>query len=237
MFKDAIRLSGRLTIKKFNEKAELIYQTEVPNLVVNGGKEFLASRVIGADFDPMTHMAVGDDASTPTLSQTALVNELARIAFDTALASGSNVTFTSVFPAGTATGNLVEAGIFNTDDTAVLVFDGDDDVNSSSDEITYVAHGLLTGDKVTYTDGGGTTIPGLADGNTYYIVKISNDVFKLATTYANAMAGTPVTIDIGDGLGANHKITYGTMLCRTTFPVISKGAGETVAITWTVTVG
>ena len=29
----------------------------------------------------------------------------------------------------------------------------------------------------------------------------------------------------------------GTMLCRTTFPVITKGAGETVAISWTVTVG
>jgi hypothetical protein len=29
----------------------------------------------------------------------------------------------------------------------------------------------------------------------------------------------------------------GTMLCRTTFPVITKSAAETVAISWTVTVG
>lgn len=31
--------------------------------------------------------------------------------------------------------------------------------------------------------------------------------------------------------------TAGTMLCRTTFPVISKDNSETIAISWTVTVG
>lgn len=235
MLKDSITLTGKLLIQKFNAAKELIYSTEVPNLVVTSGKEFLASRMVSSSYDEMGYMAIGDDASVSALSQTTLVNELARVATTSASASGVNVTFTATFPAGTGTGSIVEAGIFNKSDSSVLIFDGDNDVDSASHQIAYTAHGLVTGDKVTYTDGGGTAVSGLTDGGTYYIIRVDSDTIKLATTYANAGAGTAIAIT--DGSGTNHKITYGTMLCRTTFPVITKSGSETIAISWVVTVG
>jgi hypothetical protein len=237
MLKDSIKLTGRLLIQKLNDKKEVIYETEVPNLVVTSGKEFIASRIVAATFDAMNFMAIGDDAQTGALSQTTLINELARVTNTSSVASGSNVTFTATFGAGTGTGSIVEAGVFNKSSSSVLIFDGDTAVDDASNRITYTAHGLTTGDKITYTDGGGTSVVGLTDGGTYYIIRIDANTIKLATTYAFATAGSPTAIAITSGVGANHKITFGTMLCRTTFPVITKSSSETIAISWVVTVG
>ena len=63
----------------------------------------------------------------------------------------------------------------------------------------------------------------------------TDNTLKLATSYANAIAGT--AIDLTDGVGANHKLSKGTMLCRTKFPVIVKSGSETIAISWVVSVG
>lgn len=237
MFKDSVKLTGRLLIQKFNENKDLVFSTEVPNLVVTSGKEFIASRIVAGTLDPMGYMAIGDDASVGALAQTTLVNELARVTVTSATASGSNVTFTATFPAGTGTGSIVEAGVFNQDDSSVIVFDADNAVDAGSHQITSVAHGFTTGDKVTYTDGGGTVVGGLIDGGTYYIIRVDADTIKLATTYAFAVAPSPTAISITDGVGLNHKLTYGTMLCRTTFPVITKSSSETIAISWVVSVG
>jgi hypothetical protein len=235
MFKDSIKITGRLLIQKYNDKNQKIYETEVPNLIVTSGKEFIASRMVGEDYDAMGYMAVGDDAAIGALAQTTLINELSRVTVTSATASGSNVTFTATFPAGSGTGSLVEAGIFNKDESSVLIFDGDTAVDDGSHEITYTSHGLVTGDKITYTDGGGTAISGLTDGGTYYVIRVDANTLQLASSAANATAGTE--IGITSGIGSNHKITYGTMLCRTTFPVITKSSSETVAISWVVTVG
>jgi hypothetical protein len=237
MIKDSITLTGKLLIKKFNDKKELVYETEVPNLVVTSGKEFIASRIVASTFDVMGYMAIGDDASTGALLQTTLVNELTRVATTSAAASGVNVTFTATFGAGVGTGSIVEAGVFNKGTSSVIVFDGDNDVNAGSGVITKAAHGFATGDKVTYTDGGGTSVGGLVDGGTYYVIRLTSSTLKLAATYANATAGSPTAIAITDGVGTNHKLTYGAMLCRTTFPVITKSGSETIAISWVVTVG
>jgi hypothetical protein len=237
MFKDSVKLIGRLLIQKYNDKNEKVYETEVPNLVVTSGKEFIASRIVGEDYDAMGYMAIGDDAAIGALSQTTLVNELSRVTVTSATASGSNVTFTATFPAGTGTGSIVEAGVFNKDDSSVLIFDADQDVDDFAHEISYTSHGLVSGDKVTYTDGGGTAVNGLTDGGTYYVIRIDANTLKLATTYANATAPSPTAIGITSGIGLNHKLTYGTMLCRTTFPVITKSSSETIAISWVVTVG
>jgi len=237
MLKDSVKLTGRLLIQKLNEKKEVVYETEVPNLVVTSGKEFIASRIVASTFDVMGFMAIGDDASTGALSQTTLVNELARVATTSAAASGVNVTFTSTFGAGVGTGSIVEAGVFNKGTSSVVIFDADNDVDAGSGVITKAAHGFTTGDKITYTDGGGTSVGGLVDGGTYYVIRLTSSTLKLATTYAFATAGTPTAIAITDGVGTNHKLTFGAMLCRTTFPVITKSSAETIAISWVVTVG
>lgn len=63
---------------------------------------------------------------------------------------------------------------------------------ADDDLITISAHGLVTGDRVVLTAITGGT--GLTQGNTYYVIKVSANTFKLATTQANAAAGTGVNI-------------------------------------------
>lgn len=235
MLKDSIKLTGRLSIKKYDKEGKVNYEKEVPNLVVTSGKEFIAQRLCNNDFDFMSHMAVGDDASTAAVNQTALQNELARVAVSSATPSGVSATFNASFGAGVGTGALVEAGIFNAAASAVKTFDGDNDVDDASDNITISSHGFTTADKVTYTDGGNVAISGLSDGGTYYVIVVDSNTIQLATSESNANAGTQINITGTSGTG--HKLTAGTMLCRTTFPVINKSSTETVAISWVITVG
>ena len=235
MLQSSVKLTGKLVIQKFDDSNKLVYETEVKNLVVTSGKQFIASRIVESSASVMGFMAIGDDASVAATTQTTLVNELARVAVDSKTASGVNSTFVATFPAGTGTGNIVEASITNTSGASVISFDGDTAVDDGGDTITYVAHGFVTGDLVTYTDGGNTAITNLTDGAQYYVIKSTNDVIKLATSSANASAGT--AINITGTSGAGHKLSKGTMLCRTTFPVIAKSSSETLAISWVITVG
>ena len=235
MIKDSIKLTGRLSIKKYDQTGKEVFKTEVPNLVVTSGKEFIAKRIVNNTLDPMGYMAIGDDPSTGSLAQTSLQNELGRVIIDSASPDGVNTTFVATFPAGTGTGDLREAGIFNTSSASVKVFDGDQDVDDGGNTINITSHGWSTGDKVSYNDGGNTAITGLLDGNVYYVIKVDDDYIKLALNATNASAGTAV--DITGTSGATHKLSFGDMLCRTTFPVITKSSTESVAISWVITVG
>ena len=65
---------------------------------------------------------------------------------------------------------------------------------------------LTTGDPVTYNDGGGTVITGLTDATIYYVIKGTSPKVKLATTAANANAGTAINLT-GVGAGSSHDLT------------------------------
>lgn len=61
------------------------------------------------------------------------------------------------------------------------------------------------------------------------------------TVAANAVTYTATFgAGVGDGAiteaGIFNADTSGTMLCRTTFPVVNKASGDTIAITWVVTI-
>jgi hypothetical protein len=87
--------------------------------------------------------------------------------------------------------------------------------------------------------GTGTTTPAAANtalgSQTGRVTLSGSSVSSNAITYtATFPAGT------GDGAiteaGIFNASSGGTMLCRTTFPVVNKGSGDTIAITWVVTV-
>jgi len=63
------------------------------------------------------------------------------------------------------------------------------------------AHNLLTGDRVEFTHITGLT-GGIAVAKQYYVIKVAATTFKLATTHANATAGTNMTIT-GTQSGSN----------------------------------
>ena len=141
-----IKITGKLTIKKFNSKNELIQEVEVPNLIVTTGKQYIANRLTSSSPSIISHMAIGDQSDSPNLNQIELVGELGRSELTSSTLVGTTIVYVAVFEPGVGTGSIVEAGIFN---------------DSSA----------------------------------------------------------------------------GTMLCRTTFPVITKGLTDTIAISWTVSVG
>ena len=60
-------------------------------------------------------------------------------------------------------------------------------------------HGFSTQDPVVYKAGGSLPISGLVDGTTYFAIRVDDNSFKLATTSANAGAGTAFTITGGTG--------------------------------------
>ena len=80
--------------------------------------------------------------------------------------------------------------------------------NLSTEEVTSAAHPFITGDYVRYNDGAGTAPTGLTTGNYYFIIKTGANTFKLAASYADAIATSPVVIGLsGSPAGASHAFT------------------------------
>lgn len=80
----------------------------------------------------------------------------------------------------------------------------DGDVSVGSDTITKAAHGLVTGQAFTLTTTG--VLPGgLATATPYYAIVVSSSVFKVASSLANALAGTAVDITSAAG-GGTHTV-------------------------------
>lgn len=141
-----LKATGEVLIQLLDSTGAVKSEQKVKNLVVSVGKTYIANRMQGTSIATvMGYMAIGTNTATPAVANTALGTEAGRVALASFTSSGAQVTATATFPAGTGTGAITEAGIFN--------------ANSA-----------------------------------------------------------------------------GTMLCRTTFPVVNKAAGDSIAVTWVVTV-
>jgi len=148
MLNETLKITGAVSLKLLDKAGNVIDERSIPNLVVATGKTFIAASMLKTTVNSpiaMTHMAVGTTSTAPAAGDVALGGEAGRVALGSATSSSNVVTYTATFPAGTGTGALVEAGIFNA-------------------------------------------------------------------------------------------ASAGTMLCRTTFSVVNKGAADAMSITWTITV-
>ena len=87
-----------------------------------------------------------------------------------------------------------------------VTFDATDSdvVSISGNTLTFNNHRFVTGQKVTYNDGGGTAIGGLADGS-YFIIKEDQSTIKLASSASNAAAGTAIDLTSG-AAGGSHTL-------------------------------
>lgn len=144
MIQETVKATGALQIKLYGPDGQLKQEQNVKNLVVTTGKGYIASRMVSTP-TAMSHMAIGTGTVDPVVGDTALGTQAARVALTSSAAVGAVVTYVASFGAGTGTGAITEAGIFNAS-------------------------------------------------------------------------------------------TAGTMLCRTEFAVVNKGADDSLTITWTVTV-
>ena len=145
-----IKMIGDVNVQRFDQTGALVEERQIKNLVVTVGKNYIANRMQATSVQTvMNTMAIGTNSATPAVGNTTLGVEAGRVALASFSASGNQVTATATFPAGTGTGAITEAGIFNP-----------------------------------------------------------------------SSAGS----------------SGGNMLCRTTFPVVNKAAGDSIAVTWVITV-
>lgn len=85
----------------------------------------------------------------------------------------------------------------------------DADINTGTDLIT-VTRDCTTGDEVKWS-GSGVMPTGVSAGTSYWVIRISATTIKLATSLANALAGTPV-VDITAVGSGTRTLTWQTVL-------------------------
>jgi hypothetical protein len=121
MLKDNLKPAGIVNLVLTDEFGN-IKQQEETNLVVNTGLAYITSRMLNADTAVVSHMQVGTDV-TPTpvaATDTVLVNPLTpRVGLSSAAVRvqttvlNDSVQYVASFPAGSSTGAIGEAGLFN----------------------------------------------------------------------------------------------------------------------------
>jgi len=79
-------------------------------------------------------------------------------------------------------------------------------VNLGTNTINIPTHGLIVGQGVLYSNGGGTSISGLVDGYKYYVIFVDINNIRLANTEVEARAGTAVDL-LSSGSGTTHTLT------------------------------
>ena len=108
MINDGLKMTGAVSIALNGKVVQ-----EIPNLVVTAGKNFVASRMKDTTLAAMSHMALGTNNTEALVGQTALSAEVTRGALTSTTVSTNTIAYVETFAAGTGTGAIVEAGIFN----------------------------------------------------------------------------------------------------------------------------
>ena len=125
---ETLKATGKLTIVLYDENGVVKETRECDNLVVTVGKGYVTSRMIGASATVMGYMEVGTGTTAAAAGQTALVTvvsgsrtALTSSAQATSSTANDSVTYVATFAAGTGTGALTEAGIFNASSAGTLL--------------------------------------------------------------------------------------------------------------------
>ena len=107
-----------------------------------------------------------------------------------------------------ATGDNNNFKVLDDISSYTLTFDGSSAgvVSVANDTLTFNDHRFVAGQRVTYGKGsGGTVITGLTDATAYFVIREDKNTIKLATSAANATAGTAVNLT-GVGAGTVHTL-------------------------------
>ena len=120
-----LKMTGKLDIVVYDADGNIKEQREVPNIVTTAGKTFIASRMAGTASAVMGWMEVGTSTQAAAVGDTALVLPVSASRTATSVSGGTastnTVVYATTFPAGTGTGALTEAGIFNASSSGTLL--------------------------------------------------------------------------------------------------------------------
>lgn len=117
--KETLGIKGKLTLELIRD-GKVIESQKVTNVVTTDGKALIALLVTGAG-TTFSHMAIGTDGTPETAADSALGAEAGRVTLTSSAVSNNVVTYIGDFPAGTGTGTIAEAGIFNAASTGTML--------------------------------------------------------------------------------------------------------------------
>jgi len=106
---------GKVKLQLISPEGKIKNEQVVNNLVVDTGLDFIASRMEGTTDAVMSHMEVGTDNTAPAAGDTALGSLISgsRVSLTSTTVTDNAIEYVGDFPAGTGTGAIVEAGVFN----------------------------------------------------------------------------------------------------------------------------
>lgn len=116
-----ITMVGQVCLTLCDHTGTVKEQIEVKNLVVAVGKNWVVSRMAGATDAVMSHMAIGTGPTTPAAGNTSLSVEAGRVALTSISRTNNQITYSAFFPAGTGTGGIQEAGVFNSASLGIML--------------------------------------------------------------------------------------------------------------------
>jgi len=117
--KEAMEIRGKLTIQLIRD-GKVIDERKVTNVIATTGKSLVATLVSGSG-TAFSHMAIGTDSTAEDASDTALGTEAGRVTLTSKDVSSNTVQYIGDFPAGTGTGSIVEAGVFNASSAGTML--------------------------------------------------------------------------------------------------------------------
>lgn len=169
------------------------YYTDLPGLVTDGfvstSPEYLAAQAMLSQNPRPERYAVGRAVGKPTQAYRLDVTTVAAGNVYKVTAKGQGVTATDV--SYTALADLTFV---------------DGDITVGTDTIAEAAHGMVAGaGPFRVSNSGGALPAGLAVDTNYWIIAPTADTYKLASSKANALAGTAVDITAAAG-GGTHTL-------------------------------
>ena len=97
-------------------------------------------------------------------------------------------------------------------------------VSTTNETIRVADHRFIQGQRVTYSNGGGSNIGGLTSGTAYYVSFDSVNTIKLATSLVNANNNTVINLS-SVGSGSSHTLTAAFDGVNTEFKLTYGGKG------------
>jgi chloramphenicol 3-O-phosphotransferase len=123
MLQDSIKMTGELRITVTNPEGNVKQEVVVPNLVVTAGKGYIASRMKDTTATAMSHMEIGTGTTAAAVGDTTLESAVSgsRVSLTSTTVTANAVAYVATFPAGTGTGAITEAGIFNASSSGTML--------------------------------------------------------------------------------------------------------------------
>ncbi len=117
--KDKMDVKGKVKIQLIRN-GKVISEQTADNIIVTTGKALIATLISGSG-TTFTHMGIGSSNTTEVVGDSGLVSELGRVILTSKTPTANVLSYIGDFPAGTGTGTIQEAGLFNASTSGTML--------------------------------------------------------------------------------------------------------------------